>query len=595
MGIPFEYTYAPLVPGLAAAIAWLRGVPPAVGYQSVTGLVYILGPLTLYFAAWRLTRAPGTSFAAALGYSLTSITQLLLPDGGFALKNFWDSRRLFVMTVWDDTPHVAALMLLPLVILFLARSLETRRPIYFAAAAASIGGAALASAFGPVMVVLAAICLLLVVRREDWPVNLLLTAMIGFWGWAIAAPFLSPSLMSAIREANATQEDGWSLGSATALAFTILGGAVVHHVATRYSKDWRLHFFAMFAWVATSIPLGQLILNRHFLPQPNRYKFEMELGLWVVLTLIAAYWWTRTPASIRRAAGLFLLALAAEQVADFRKQEKKFTFPADITGTVEYRAATWAQQNYPQLRFFMPGSIAQWTNTFTDIQQFTGESFTLAVNQVQQRADTAIAFGIDDVEKERRITLAWLKAYGVGLLAISAKDSQEYWKGFTHPEKFDGILPAMWQGGGVTIFRVPLREFTLAHLVDERSVVRRVPKEPDDTADVERFAAALDDPAVPGTSFDWEGRNRARIRTTMAPGRALSVQVTHHPGWHASVGGRPQQIFKDGLGLMYLKPACTGSCEVVLEYDGGWELRLCRWLSWAALAALIVIPVRFRK
>src|SRR5689334_9155995 len=59
MGVPFEYTYPPLVPGLAAAIAWVRGVPAGVGYQSVTGLVYILGPLTLFFAAWRLTRHPG--------------------------------------------------------------------------------------------------------------------------------------------------------------------------------------------------------------------------------------------------------------------------------------------------------------------------------------------------------------------------------------------------------------------------------------------------------------------------------------------------------------------------------------------------------
>jgi uncharacterized membrane protein len=74
MGIPFEFTYPPLVPGLAAAIAALRGVSPGVAFQSVTGLCYILGPLTLFFAAWRLTREPGPSFIAGLLYSLTSIT-----------------------------------------------------------------------------------------------------------------------------------------------------------------------------------------------------------------------------------------------------------------------------------------------------------------------------------------------------------------------------------------------------------------------------------------------------------------------------------------------------------------------------------------
>jgi hypothetical protein len=592
LGIPFEYTYPPLVPGLAAGIAALRGVSPAVGLQSVTGLVYILGPLTLFFAAWRLTRAPGFSFAASLAYSLTAVTQLLLPDGSFALKNFWESRRLFVMAVWDDTPHVAALTLLPLVILFLARSIQTRRPVYYAAAAASIGGAALASAFGPVMVVLAAVSLLFVLDREHWFRNLLLTAGIGAWGWAIAAPFVSPSLLSAIREANAVQEGGWGLGSVTALAFTCLGWAILAHVLTRWTTDWRVRFFAVFAWLATSIPLGQLILDRHFLPQPNRYKFEMELGLCLLLVFAARPLWNRIPFPVRCAAAFFLLALAAEQVAAFRQSEKKFTFPVDVTATVEYKAATWAQAAYPKIRYFLPGSVAQWANQFTDLQQFTGESFTMAVNQVQQRAGFAIGFGTDDLAQEQRISLAWLKAYGVGAIAISAKDSKEYWHGFNHPEKFEGLLPALWRDSGITIYRVPLREFTLAHIVPEGALVRRTPKDPEDTREVERFAAALDDPSLPGSSFDWEGRNRIRIRTTMAAGNVVSVQQNYHPGWHARVAGKPQPIYKDGLGLMWLRPACAGACEVVLDYDGGWELRICRWLSWLALAALLIVPAR---
>jgi hypothetical protein len=591
MGIPFEYTYPPLVPGLAAATAGLRGVSPAMGYQSVTGLCYILGPLALFFAAWRLTRAPGGSFVAALVYSLAAPTQFLLPDNAFALKNLWDSRRLFVMTVWDDTPHVAALTLLPLVVLFLARSIQTRRPPYYAAAAACIGASTLASAFGPVMVVLAAVCLLFVLRRENWFANLLLTAGIGIWGWAIAAPFVSPSLMSAIREANAAQEGGWNLGSFTALAVTALGWALLWQYALRRLQDWRVQFFALFAWVTTSIPLVQLALNRHFLPQPNRYKFEMELALCLAVIFAVRPWWNGLPTTIRRTAALFLLALAAEQVTDFRKAEKKFTFPVEITGTVEYQAATWAWQNYPNIRFFMPGSIAQWTNQFTGLQQFTGESFTMAINQVQQRADTAIAFGTEDVRQEVRMTLAWLKAYGVGAIAISAKDSKEYWHGFTHPDKFEGLLPALWRDGGVTIYRVPLREFTLAHIVPESALVRQIPKEPDDTQEVERFASALDDATLPGTSFDWEGRNRIRIRTTVAPHRVVSVQVTYHPGWHASVASKSQPIHKDGLGLMWLRPACDGPCEIVLDYDGGWELRLCRWASWLAIAALILVPI----
>jgi hypothetical protein len=591
MGTPFEWTYNPLVPGLGAAIAALRGVPAGMGFHSVTGLCYILGPMTLFFAAWRLTRAPGASFAAALTYSLTSVSQLVVPDAGFTIKNFWGCRRLFMTVVWDDTPHAAALTLLPLAILFLARSIEKRRPIYYAATAACMAGCGLASAFGPVMVAMAAVCLLSVLRREHWRGDLLLTIGLGAWGWAIAAPFLSPSLLAAIREANAAGSgDGWTLSSLTALAFTILGCAVLWQYLPRWTSDWRVQFFALFAWTVSSIVMEDQWLHDHFLPQPGRYRFEMEMALSLAAIFAVRPWWNRIPAPVRRAAALLLLTLAAGQIYDFRVAEKKFTFPVDISGNVEYRAATWAQQNYPDVRFFMPGSIAQWTNTFSDIQQFTGGSFTLAINQVQQRADWAIAFGNADIKKERRDSLAWLKAFGVGVVAIPGKNSDEYWKGFTHPETFEGVLPVVWQWRGVVMYRVPLREVTLAHIVPETAIVRRVPTAPDDTQDVERYVAALDDASLPLTSFDWEGRNRIRIRTTGIPGGVVSVQETYHPGWHATVAGSPRRIFKDGLGLMWLRPECSGPCGIVLDYDGGWELRLCRWLSWLAIAALAAAP-----
>ncbi len=595
-GIPFESTYPPLVPALAAAISALRGVTPAIGFHSVTGLFYILGPCTLFLMAWRLTRAPGYSFLAGLAYSLTSVTQILVPDTDFMWGKVLDARRLYVVAVWDDTPHMAALTFLPLAILFLARSLETRRAVYYAGAALCIGLAALASAFGPVMVALAAACLVFVQPRRDRPGGALLVAGIGAWGWAIAAPFLSPSLMRAIREASAASDgEGWTLGSVTAVAVVIFVWAVFWQLLRRWTDDWRLRFFVLLAWLTSSIPLIQLALHRHFLPQPNRYKFEMEMALCLAVVFSLRPWLDRMPPSVRRSLLLVALAMGAEQTVEFRKLEKKFSFPQDVTGTVEYRGAAWARKSFPNIRFFLPGSMAQWGNTYTDIQQFTGSSFSMATNQVQQRADTAIGFGAANVQEDVHLTLTWLKAYGVGVVAISGKESGEYWRPFTHPEKFDGVLPALWKESGVTMYRVPLREFGLAHMVPEGAVVRGAPKAPDDIAEVEKYVAALDDAALAGTQFQWEGRNRIRIRTMAAPGQALSVQVSYHPGWHATMAGQRRELRKDGLGLMWLRPDVAGACEVVLDYDGGWELRICRWLSWLALAGAAACLVGRQK
>jgi len=40
---------------------------------------------------------------------------------------------------------------------------------------------------------------------------------------------------------------------------------------------------------------------------------------------------------------------------------------------------------------------------------------------------------------------------------------------------------------------------------------------------------------------------------------------------------------------MWLRPGCAGPCEIELDYDGGAELRICRWISYAAIAALILV------
>ena len=174
---------------------------------------------------------------------------------------------------------------------------------------------------------------------------------------------------------------------------------------------------------------------------------------------------------------------------------------------------------------------------------------------------------------------------------ISGPDSQEYWKPYAHPGKFEGVLPLLWRAEDVSIYRVPQSTASLAHVVPIGAIVTHPPASPSDAAEIERYVSALDNPTLPAASMEWEGRNRIRIRAGVMPERAISIQVTYHPGWHAQVGNRPVPVWKDGLGLMWLRPECIGPCEVQLDYDGGWELRFCRYLSFMAMAALVVVPL----
>ena len=156
-GIPFEFTYAPVVPALTALIAAIFHLTHDLAFQSVTVLAYCLTPVTLFLMAWLWTRSPGYSFLAGLFYSLTGPTRILAPDDPFLWRSFWDARRFYLVSVWDDTPHVLALGLLPLAILFLSLSIRKRRLIYYAAAAVSMAAATLTSVFGLTTVAMAAI------------------------------------------------------------------------------------------------------------------------------------------------------------------------------------------------------------------------------------------------------------------------------------------------------------------------------------------------------------------------------------------------------------------------------------------------------
>ncbi len=587
-GIPFEAAYSPLVPAATAAYSALLRLPVDQAFFAVSGFVYLLGPLALFFALWRLSGSPAYSFAAALAYSLLSPTQLLLPDGGFGIGKIGEARRLFLISVWDDTPHAAALALLPLLILFLWRALETRRIAYTAAAAATAAAMALASVFGVVQAAMAALCLLFVMGRVDWRRNLALAAAIAAWAYALASPYLSPSLIRAIRTMAADSDvDGWNPGSVTALAVTVAGWMVLWHYLARWTKDRRLHFFALFAWLTGSIPLMGALGNRHFLPQPGRYKLEFELALALLSVFALRSVVDRFPAVARRALVLVLLALAFEQTVAYRRFEKSFTFPIDVTRTVEYRAAVWTGEHLAGTRVYLPGSVGQWANAFSDVSQYGGGSFTMAANLMQQYGHAAIVFGGGTAEEDARNSLLWLKAFGTGAVGVSSPGSREYWKGFTHPAKFDGLLPALWSEDGVTIYRVPLREPGFAHVVPQAALVSRPPATPEDVADLQRYVAALDDPSLPTAASSWQGRNLFTVRTPLSHGQALTVQVNYHPGWQATANGRSTRVHKDGLGLMWIAPACDGACLVELRYDGGWESRLCRWLSCAALAGLL--------
>jgi hypothetical protein len=171
-----------------------------------------------------------------------------------------------------------------------------------------------------------------------------------------------------------------------------------------------------------------------------------------------------------------------------------------------------------------------------------------------------------------------MKAFGVHAVEVNGPHSQEVYKDFVAPGKFDGILPELWRSGDDVIYRVT--QGPLAHVIPRDALVKRPPYNGLDTVEIQRFVAALNRPA----GFEWHGTHAATIDALIGPGDIVSVQENFHPGWRADKG----RIFKDGLGLIAIEPQCSGNCRIELTYDGGPEMRIATWTSRLALVGGLV-------
>ena len=412
-------------------------------------------------------------------------------------------------------------------------------------------------------------------------------------GYALAAGFLPPSMWRAMALASAAHEPwSWDWGLLKTLAASAVVWVTLVHYLSRWIADWRLRFFGLLAFAMSWGPVLSVWLHRQVLPQPQHFRMEMEpaIALAVVFGLRPPL--EKLPRWGKVALACAMLLVAGQQTLERRRLAKDTLNPADVTRTIEYRTAIRVSREFPRARVMMPGSIAQWANAFTETLQFSGGEGMAAYSQRQQRAMTAIYQGGKTPAEDARVALAWLKAYGVAAVVVSGPLSRETWKPFAHPLKFDGVLPVVWSDDGVTAYRVPQRTLSLAHVVPENALVTQMPGHAADTAPLDRYNAALDDPALPESALEWQGRNRIRIRALPAPGQVVSIQISYHPGWHATLNGRPAEIRADGLGAMWLRPDSAGPAMVELDYDGGWELRVCRWIGLAGILAAALCLVR---
>ena len=590
-GVPYPDTYPPLLHLTVAGVAAAAGISPALAYHEVTAAVYALGPVMLFWAAWRLGAGRVPAWLAALGYSLISPTCFLVREVRADSGGWFGARRLTTLLPYGEGPHLTALLFLPVSIALLHLALTKRRPVYYVLTALALAATVLSNWIGAFALSLGAAAYLFAGFDERPARQWISAAGLAFYAYLIALPFVAPSVIATVR-ANAPLVGGRfepGLGYVALVALFAGGFWALVWGMRRTQLAAPARFGILFLYGTGVIALMGCWFHFRLLPQPERYHLEMDLAFWLAVALVAGPIYQRLP---RRTALIVCgaVALGAAPVWIYQMHRARgMENPIDIQTTAEYHVSRWLDEHMPGQRVFAPGTIGFWMNAFGDTPMLTGGFDNGMRNTLLQDIIYQVYAG-----DKPEIASAWLKIYGVDAVVGGDKTSREKYHPYAHPEKLQS-LPVLWHDDTETIYAVPRGTTSLAHAMRAADLPTEKPIAYELKA-VQGYLAALDDPTLPPADFHWQGTSAARITATLRPEHLLSVQATFDRGWHASVNGSPRPIWGDKLGQIVVEPRCNGACEVYLAYDGGAETWIAHDASHLALigGALWILLGSFR-
>ncbi len=589
-GEPFENSYTPMLHLIDAGVASMAGWSTARAFNFVTGFFFVSGPVFLFLFSWRISRFLETSFFAALIYSLFS-PSLMFGVFRYDAGSIWNPWRVKTLVFYGEGPHTVILAALPLALLVTYFAIEKRRYLWMLASSFSMAFLVLVNAFGAVDLGIGCVCLLAVLPLKQIPRAALLVAALAIIAYAWASPFLTPQLIHTISIDSQAVGGDYSMRAMLPTQAIIIAGLVCLWFVTRRIPDLFTRFSLLFAFTFFCITAAFAIWNKSALPQPNRYSLEMDLALPLALAFSLRPIVRRIPRDAR-VVGITLLAVfTVHQIIQFGRYARTVTRKIDIAQTIEYKVAKALNAHVGSLRAFVTAQAGTWLNVFSDTPQMNSGHDPFSPNWVIGMATFTIFSGMNAGTDDAANSIVWLKSFGCHAIYVPGPNSRLDARPFDHPLKFNGILPVLWHDEDDTIYAIPQRTPSLAHVVPESAVVQHRPINGLDVAEAARYVESLDDPALPPAIMTWPTPSEGHVRTVLHPGQVLSVQVTYDKGWIAHANGRPAAITRDGLGLSEVHPACDGDCAIDFIFDGGLERKICRILSWTITAAALLFGI----
>ena len=586
-GMPYADTYVPLLHLLVAATASLGHISAARAYHGVTGVTYALGAPALYWMAVRLGAPRGAALLSALGYSLFSPSALLMADVARDLGGYSYGRRLQVMTVYGEGPHVTAMTLLPLVVLALQNALVKRTGRAMALAALSIALVFLTNIPGSMALGVAVFCWICAQPRDRLRAAWRVAATASALGYGVACFGVPPSSMFRVGANARDMHHGFSnslhYGPLPLLA--VLGAvAAAGFLLARTRLPLTVRFAILFGTLTGAMAATARSETFELLPQVGRLHLEFEIGACLLLGCAAWALYTLFPRWTRPVLLVICLGPLFIQWGNYRERAHGDIPRAVLEKRSEYTSARWLDDNLKGGRVYVTGSTAFWLNVFSATPQLVGccdQGQSMPVlNEAPYKVNTAVNPAITEQG------INWLRALGVQAMVVNGPASTDEYKDIRAPERFDGMLPLLHRENGDSIYSVLPLGASLAHVVRPEELVPPHARGNFAYADIRKYALATSDAARPAAAFAWRSGGRARIRANLHSDDLLSVQVAWFPGWKATVHGERVSVVPDGMGFIVVQPRCRGDCEIDLAWTGRGDRALSAAVSLGTLGLL---------
>jgi len=236
----------------------------------------------------------------------------------------------------------------------------------------------------------------------------------------------------------------------------------------------------------------------------------------------------------------------------------------------------------PGSRHYASGSVRFWFNAWHDLAQVGGGSDQGLINGRVEQAQWEINLGAKPAP-----TIAWMQIMGGESIYVADQKSEESFKDFMYPRKFDGVLPAIYDDKkGNVVYKIARRWPDRIRVVDTAKIDAIQPPRAND--DMDRLNTYVDvierGPDAPAT-LRRAGTDGMRAHARVEAGQSVLVQETFDVAWHAWAGGKPVNIRKDVMGLMLLDTP-PGEQDIVLEFVTPTENRVGLALTILTMAVI---------